>query len=580
MLQNSSWAVSFILLITLFVFSNIFSNQFVLDDFDFIVRWPLIQDMRNLPRFFVGYIPPDGQPGIYSPLKTFWHAINFNLWQYNVFGYHLAALGIHALGILFVYLLTYELLNRRETAFWTALLFALHPVHVEAVTFMTASVDTLGIVFLLASFYFYLSANRHQGLYPVFWGEGKSWNNIQDKRSLKNEEPQAGKEKGLAFGFAFLAVFTHELAISLPLLFAFYELFFTRNRPPFRESLLKLLPYFLLVLVYVFCKWQVLGTITRGGYLMGSYLLTFWVIVKAWARYVSVLIFPWQLTHNPVLSPGIFAFDQDDFDATAVLSQSVADPYVLRALAVIVIVLLSAFFAGRKRPLVGFCAGWLFLSLLPGANIVPSSVYFAERYLYPGSWAFCLLLGYAFVKLSDKALSSDRLWLRRTVSGGMAVILIFYAARTWIRNKDWRDNPTLYETVVRDNPQSAFMHNNLGIVYAEEGQWEQALDAFKKAISLNPEEAHFYFSIAPVYFESGLLNESVKAYRRAIELNPEFAEAYFNLAGVYAHLGEEENIREMLNHAVLLFKRQGRIVEAGELLLQVQSFLQGQQDRP
>ena len=574
--QEKTRSLGFIFFVTFLAFSNIFGNQFVLDDFDFIARWPLIQDMRNFPRFFVGYIPPDGQPGVYSPLKTFWHALNFQLWGADqVFGHHLAALLIHAAGIWAVYHLSYELLRRRRLAFWTALLFALHPVHVEAITFMTASIDTLGIVFLFASFYFHLRANRREGRFPVFWKDIVSGYESKPGKKRRDEPDGPQNARSLSILFAVMAVFTHELAISLPLLIVFYERFFVRPRRTWRELVSLAWPFFMMVAFYIFCKWRVLGMINRGGYVAQSFGLTMAVIAKAWAKYLAVLVFPFHLSHNPVIAPGIFAFDQSDFNQPAVLSQSLTDGYTLRALAVLGLLGVWSFLCRKRRPLVAFCAGWLFISLLPGANIVPSSVYFAERYLYPGSFSFCLLAA-SFIVFSLEA-AADRRWLKMAAIGGVTLLVVFYGGRTWQRNRDWRDNRRVYEAVVRMNPGSAFMHSNLGIVYAQEGEWDLALNAFQTAAALKPQEAHFYFVMAPVYLEKGLLDQAISSYQKAIVLNPSFAEAYFNLAGVYAQRGNENETRNNLNQSIWLFKQQGRILEAGILLQNIESILQAEQ---
>ncbi len=576
--QQKAARLGFVFVLTFLAFSNIFGNQFVLDDFDFITNWPLIRDLRNVPRFFVGYIPPDGQPGVYSPLKTFWHAVNYQLWGEAVFGYHLVSLLIHAAGIWLVYQIVYELSRRSDVSFWTALLFALHPVHVEAITFMTASVDTLGIVFLFAGFYFHLRADRREGQVPIFWEEGAA---DEDISPAGREQPPADSEaraRGWAVFFAVLAVFTHELAISMPLLIVFYDKFFTRPRRTWREVVPLSWPFFVIVAVYILCKWGVLGMINRGGYVAGSFGLTMAVIVKAWAQYLAVLVFPFQLSHNPVIAPGIFAFDPSDFNRAAVLAQSWTDGYTLKALAVLGLLAFWVFVSRRRRPLIGFCAGWLFISLLPGANIVPSSVYFAERYLYPGSLGFCFLLATGIVSWLEAGSSVDRTWMKRAVTACAALIVVFYGGRTWLRNTDWKDNRRLYEGTVQMNPESAVMQSNLGIVYAQEGEWDLALNAFQAAIALKPDDAHFYFAVAPVYLAKGLPEQAIAAYRRAIALNPAFAEAYFNLAGVYAQFGKEDEVRSHLNQSIWFFQQQGRVLEAGMLLQQVESVLQSPPD--
>ena len=188
--QNESKSLAVIFCFTILAYSNIFQNQFILDDFDYIVDWPLIQDWKNFPTFFLGYIPPPGQEGIYSPLKTFFHALNYHLFGLNPSGYHIVSILIHGLGILCVYKISALLTNNQRLAFVASLIFGLHPVQVEAITYMTASVDMIGIVFLFASFFYFIKSVN-----------AKTFSNTGYSVSIM---------------LAVAAIFTHELAISLP----------------------------------------------------------------------------------------------------------------------------------------------------------------------------------------------------------------------------------------------------------------------------------------------------------------------------------------------------------------------------
>ena len=281
--RHRAIGLGIILLCTVIVYSNTFKNDFIIDDYSFIVDWPLIQDLGNLPEFFGSNNQPKGEEGVYSPIKTFFHALNYNVWGLDPFGYHFVALIIHLLGTLLVYRISYQLASNGSVAFLCGLLFGLHPVHVEAITFLTASIDTLGIIFLFASFYFYIASqnNNRKGFAAYLY----------------------------SLLLAFLAIFTHELAIVLPILFLFYDLCLDQKPSSRSRVFLRISPFFILSLIYVGLKFMVLGSITRGGYLLGSFYLTMLVIIKALAKYVIILLFPFQLSLNPEISKGIYAVD-------------------------------------------------------------------------------------------------------------------------------------------------------------------------------------------------------------------------------------------------------------------------------
>jgi len=498
--------------LTILAFSSIFPNKFVLDDFDYIVNWPLIQDWKNLPRFFIGFSPPEGQDGIYSPLKTLFHALTYHLFGLRPLGYHVVSLFIHLAGTYFVYRIILFLTKENCAAFLGGLFFGLHPAPTEIIFNITGSIDALGVVFLFAAFYEYFKAR----------------------------DPAGGLKTGgyiRCLLYALLAIYTHELCVAIPLLFLWVEVCFFRDKMAWSKRLMRVAPFFMITGSYVLAKFLTLKSITRGGYLYDSFYLTMLVIIKAWAQYVLISFFPVVLTHNHVISKGIYSFDAPDFDKAAVLSQSLLDPQVLLSLVFLGGIFTAAARAWNKQPLVPFCVGWFFISLLPGANIIPSSVYFAERYLYPGMMGFCLLCGVFFSRLlqSPKTLG----FIRRSFLAGLIVFSLgtFYAVRTWWRGRDFRNNVTLFESAVRANPRSALMRTDLGIVCTWQGEYEKALASLEKAAAIRPEDPAIYFAMAG---------------------------AYYNLAGLYAFWGMDLQARSSLSNALLYFRKRGEAHKAQE----------------
>jgi len=562
--KNRPLGLSAIVLMTTLAFSNIFQNSFLLDDYAFIVDWPLIQDLKNVPRFFVNFIPPGGQADVYSPLKTFFHALNFHFWGINLDGHHFTSILIHLLGTFFVYRLTLLLVQNRPIAFLTGLLFGLHPVHVEAITFMSASVDTFGIVLLFISFYCYVKARGNNNTFVVKEGDQEGNPFIVNPNR---------KDYYFSILFAFLAVFTNEIAVSIPLLFLFYDVWFSGKKESKAKIAARIWPFFAIVVLYSLAEWIVLGALTDGKYLSGSFSLTMLLMIKVWAKYILVVLFPYVLSYNQLIAPGISSFWQNDFNAFAVLSQSIFEFQTMLSLTLLIAVAVLAVRSFKKDPIILFCVGWFFISLLPASNIIPSSVYFAEKYLYAGSFAFCLLLSYLLIRAYGKLKENGK----QIVIGVTVMIVAFYAFRTYIRNQDWRDELSLYESAVRTNPQNGYLYNELGVAYTHSGQFSKAVDSFRQAIALNPKEPHFYFSTEGVYVALEQMPQAVQALQRAVELNPEFAEGYFNLAGIHAFLGKTIEAERYLQKAVELFRKQGRIIEASEALLSFQDYMENQQ---
>ena len=127
--QNPGAGLIAVLLFTALLFSNGFFNGFILDDWDYIHGWPLIQSWENWPGFFVNFQSPKGQEGVYSPFKTVLHALNYHLFGRRPLGHHVFSVGVHLMIVALVYQLSFFLSKERWIAFFSALEFGLHPEH-------------------------------------------------------------------------------------------------------------------------------------------------------------------------------------------------------------------------------------------------------------------------------------------------------------------------------------------------------------------------------------------------------------------------------------------------------------------
>lgn len=536
--HNKAVALGIIIFFTTLAYGNTFKNEFVIDDYLFIIDWPLIQHFSNVPQFFGPESQPKGEEGVYSPLKTCFHAINYHLWGLNPFGYHLVALFIHLLGTIFVFLISLRLTVKMDIAFLSGLLFGVHPVHVEAITFLTASIDTLGVVFMFISLYFYLRYRTQE---------------------------QAGCSCYIcSLFFALSAIFTHELTMILPLLFLLYEICLGQSKQPWREMLWRISPYLGFAVAYIFLKHFILGTVARGGYLYDKFYLTMLVIIKAWAKYILICFFPFQLSVSSEISEGIFAVDAQDFNPQTVLSQSFFDAQVLMSLALTGAIAYCAIRLWKRQPMISFCIGWFYICLLPVSNIIPTGSYFAERYLYSGTLGFCLLSAYGLSSVYHYGFSSRKFFVWLSI-GVAACAVLFYVVRTFLRNKDWKNEMAFYASEVSANPRHPGMRRSLGVMYLRSGQPLQALSQLKAAVVLMDSNEDTYFALGETYTDLGNYSAAIEGYLKAIHINPEFAEAWYNLGGVYAHLKQMDKARDSFHRSRILFEREGKHPEAQEV---------------
>ncbi len=533
--DNRKLALIVILFFTALVYINTFVNEFVMDDISFIQDWPLIQDANNFPQFF----GPDNQPptekGVYSPLKTLVHFLNYQLFRQNPFGYHLIALLIHALGVSVVYFLSLLLSRNKLAAFLAGILFAVHPVNTEAITFLTASVDSLGVVLLFVSYLFYINSREEIINYL------------------------------LAILFAAAAVFTHELVIILPALFLLHEICFG-GKKVWKLVLARVSPFFVISVVYIVLKRIILGTVTRGDYLFGSFYLTMLVIIKAFAKYIITLFFPFKLAVNQEISPGIYSVDWQYFDKYKVLGQSIIDWQTAVSLVLILLIIIIAVKNFKADRIKFFCIMWFFISLIPVSNIVPSECYFALRYLYlAGFGAFLLVAIYITRYFEDDKVKYSN---KKRLVYVLVAILGFLIIRSVLRNSDWSNELAFAENEAREFPGSAQANKNLGAILLSYGRIDDALNYLKRSIAIAP-YADTYFVLAQAYAE-GRNKEMERVYlHKAIELDSTFAEAYYNLGVLYFKEGDNLKAKEYLAIASSLLENQNnkQFLEATKGLL-------------
>ncbi|MBU1995731.1 MAG: tetratricopeptide repeat protein, partial [Candidatus Omnitrophica bacterium] len=521
-------------------FSNSLGNEFIVDDSLFIVDWPLIQDLNNFPEFFGPHNQPVGEEGVYSPLKTCLHAFNYNMWGLNVFGHHVVGLLIHLIGTIFVFKIALRLTANVPAAFLCGLFFGIHPVHVEAITPPTGSVDTSGVVWFFASFYFYTKVGSIKG----------KWD----------------KNYFLAVLFALLAIFTHELVITLPLFLLFYELCFNGSCSKKRSMFFKTLPFFIVSFIYAVLKFSIAGSLARGIYLFGSFYLTMLVVIKALAKYVVILFYPIVLTSNHEISPGIFSVNWHYFDKTEVLMQSILDPQVMLSLFFTAAIIIVGIKFYKINKVVSFCVGWFYISLLPVMNFIPTECYFAERYLYPGSLAFCLLLSLMILApFNHKNIFSKNIFKFLSI-----LALIFYIGfffkQTLMRNEQIKNDFSLYKAEARVNPRHPIMHRKLGFLYLRNGEAWKAIEELEIVVKLRPNDPDAHFVLAESYMEVNNFKKAMLNFEKATEIDPNFAESYYNLAGIYAFLGKEKEARMYLGRALTLYRANKRDNEAEKLM--------------
>lgn len=557
--QKKKFQLVLLCLIVVISYFNILQNDISYDDQDFFVKWPAVRDSASglsaflsLPDLLAGNIPA-GHRGVYRPIRSIYYLLSLKVWGFNPPAFHLQAIVVHLLITITIYFIVGLLIRNSQPKakilpFLTAALFAAHPIHTEAVSYTAASMDTLGILFFFASYYFYLKAE-----------------------STKSER---GSSRLLSWMLAFLSFFTYEMTLVLPLLIILYEICFKKlNRKNLLNRFYIYLPYFLLIAAYLTVRFALLKIGDRSSYLGGTYLPASnqakFGIFEILITYIRLLIFPLKLTVTYPLPDYLFsAF----YKSIVVMNPSgdllekigkvviIIPPLVIGSIVLFIIKTLS-------NKLIAFALGWFFLSQILILNILPQGAVMAERFLYIPSFGFCLLLGLGIYKISTtrfiKTPSNINLLAGASI---FTLVVCLYTTRTIARNWDWKDQESIFKSALKldtkevranaalgqinldkkdyneairyleaaiESTDDSTVHQQLGFAYENNNQLDKAYTEYRKTLDLAPNSYFSNIGLGNIYKKQGKLDEAIDEYKKVISSQPDNIDAHFNLAGIY-----------------------------------------------
>jgi len=435
-----------------------------------------------------------GIPGVYRPVWTLSYALDYLHAGMDPQTYHLHSILLHSINGMLVYLLALAVGLSVYPALVAAVLFSVHPIHVEAVAWVSGRNELLLAMFFLIAF-----------LLAVF------------RTHLRNGFRPA--VYALSLVAVVLALLSKVTAAAFPfvLLAAYLWFLESDNRKTGCPA-----PCFLRHIPYVVLSAALVGielAVTRAGVvvrpeLAESRLVTWLTIPKVTLAYLASLIAPVGLSPR--------------YDTAYVASA----PGVFATLLGLLLVVLPAVWISRKSRVFGLATVWFALTFLPASNIVLLSTLRADRFLYLPSVGFCLAAGV----LLQKSLSGDRpRWLTaRIVAPVLAIAIVIYAGLTIRQNRVWQDSLSLWEHAVEHAPDDYMVHHNLGTVYFQDGRRADAMLAFERSIALNPNFAKAHNNLGQLHAGRGQWQEAEADFGQAVELDPEYAEAHANLGRVYA----------------------------------------------
>ena len=467
--------LEFALLIALcfLVYANSLNNAFVSDDIPAILENPSISHPQRL---------------LTRPPEELLNSLCFLLGRYNPFIYHLLNTILHSLDTLLVFIFLGLFFNP-AASLMGACLFAVHPVHAEAVSWISGKPYLLLTLAVLGTYLLYNKSLSRQGT-PV--------------------------KPNIFLYILTLLIFSYSLlkAPAFYFLTPFFLILTDIALKKWRERLKFWLPFlFILGLRIVLIKYVILQrqfylTDVQGGGLLSINPLVKFILVVS--NHLWLLLWPFKLTifHEPVeyapwqISIGVVCF---------------------------VLLVLTMPLIFKKSRAVFLSIVIFILFLFPVYSPIPlASNLVAEHYIYLPSISLSILAAFLYQK--------------RKIPLLLFVLLISLLGwQTFLRNQDWSTPEKFWKATVKVSYKSPSAYNALGLMYKEKGDFDNALIALKKAITLKPDFTFAYNNLGNLYSDMGRRDEAIAYYKKALSLNPRDLDAYYNLGITYAEMGKEND---------------------------------------
>ena len=480
-----------IAVITLSVYSPVFHAGFLnWDDNTYVMDNPAI---RNLSPEGAGYMFSSTTLNSYNPLVILSFAVEYKFSGLNPVTFHVVNLIIHVINSLLVFWLVFLLSKNNLVSLFTALLFSVHPLHVEAVAWIAARKEVLYSLFYLASIISYLYYRKREGkaVYLI-----------------------------ISLVLFLLAVLSKPVAVTLPAVLILLDWYMDGKFE--KEELKNKTGYIALAIAFGIVTYF---TFNKGG-AVGS---KFNALDNIFIFFHSLLFYIYKLFVPVMLSP-VYSFPVKE-------SGWLPWIYLLSPLIVAGIVILVLKTKKYRRILL-FGSVFFLITILPVSNIIPvkntSLVFDRFTYIpYIGLFfIFCVILNELYTKGNYK-IQNFRTW----IAGPVISIVLVLSYLSYGYATAWSNAISLRTDMIEKYPDNAFAYYWRGDIYYKSRDYPRALDDFNTAIRLDTTDADFFNGRGNVYRDQNKYELAIADYEKCFKINPQFSIAYNNLGILYTHKG-------------------------------------------
>lgn len=507
-------SVAILIAVGFFLYAFNLNNGLFWDDDDWIINNTYVHDLSwsNIKFWFThNTLAGVGlQSNYYRPFLFLTFAINYVISGIQPFTWHLVSNGIHIINAVLIFILLRRYAGN-AVSFLTALIFTIHPLQTEAVTYISGRGDPLVTLFMLLALLLFVKS-REVASKPLVY-------------------------KLVSILFLILGIFSRETGIVFPfILVVFYIAFLAKDRflQALKKGLKEAWPYFAVVFVYGLLRLTALNF---------QNTLNFYTAPNPYSEnlhyrmftFMHVLIDYFRLLFAPVelhMERGM-TVHTSLFQWPVWLGALI----VLSILYIIVRLYKRGGIQNQSFKVWFFGAGVFFIALGPVSGITPINAVIYEHWLYLPMVGFWFIISFYLVRLLDYFKSH----LRALYYGLIVALIIyfsFFSYQTIQRNIIWGKPIEFFEDILKYEPQSVRVNNNLGNLYFNKGDLDRATEYYKKAADIDDVFAQPHFNLGSILQSKGDIFGAIQEYEKAISIDPTFHYAYQNLIAVYASRGD------------------------------------------
>src|SRR5437870_9815211 len=457
--------------------------------------------------------------GHYIPLTWMTLGLDYLLWGMNPVGYHLTNLLLHAANaVVFFFvarrILTLALPSPSErghalavAAGFAALVFAIHPLRVESVAWVTERRDVLSGLFYLSAILMYLRACERGAR-----GRGWYWAAV-----------------GLFAG----ALLSKSMVVNLPFVLLILDVYPLRRlggfvgwwSEPARRINIEKIPFVLLAAAA-----SAIAVMTQSSVHVAASLAQLSVPGRLAVAAYGLGFYPRKMVVPVNLSP-LYELPRT--------VDPMAPPFILSYALVLAIM---AIVLALRRRVPGLPAAWVayVVVLLPVLGFFQSGPQIAaDRYTYLAGLGGAILAGAGLLSCwRTSRTSKTGTPTTLPIAGVATCVVVGLGALTWNQAQVWHDSEKLWTHALARDPQSSIAENNLGVVRADQSKLAEAIEHYQRALQMRPDYADAYFNLGNALFQQGKLAEASDHYRQALAIKPDHARAHNNWGVVLARQGK------------------------------------------